>query len=165
MHITKRVSSLLAAAVVIISVAAFAIMPAASAATLTRPATHAAAGSVKERTAPKVIEAPSGCNSNNFCSYNAGNGGSLCFQTSSDRSSWPGACAGHNDGAYNRNGNSVNLYWGYNYSDAYYTLYSGNYLLYMSKNKFNECVGGGTHCAGYNDTMQNQVVSSAFNAG
>jgi hypothetical protein len=164
MHITERVSSLLAVAVVIISVAAFAIMPAASAATLTRPATHAAAGSVKERTAPKVIEAPSGCNSNNFCSYNAGNGGSLCFQTSSSVGVWPGPCLDHNDGAYNRNGNSVDLYRGLNYTDAYYTLYSGNYLLYMSKNKFNACPSGGTSCSGYNASMQNAVGSNRFNS-
>jgi hypothetical protein len=104
--------------------------------------------------------APKGCNSNNFCSYNAGNGGSLCFQTAKSVTSWPSACRDHNDGAYNRNGNSVNLYYFTYYGGAYSTLYSGNYWLYMSKNHFTTC---GNSCDGQGLAMQNNVESHQFN--
>jgi hypothetical protein len=150
-----RAVALVGTAAAIVSTLALSGVASAATAAPVRPAAPAQ---------PTASRQPDGCNNNNFCSYNAGNGGDLCFQTSSDRSEWPAACLDHNDGAYDRNGNSVNLYWGIGYSEAYYTLFSGNYLPYMSKNKFNHCVGGGTGCAGYNEAMQNQVASSAFNS-
>src|SRR5437879_2913968 len=74
----------------------------ASAATHTTAATHVSA----PRTQGAILAAPSGCNSNNFCDYSSGNGGNLCFQQSTSRSVWPLACADHNEGEYNRNGNA-----------------------------------------------------------
>ena len=103
---------------------------------------------------------PKGCNSGNFCSYNAGNGGHLCFQTNKNIGAWSDACANHNDSAYNRNGNSVNLYYFAAYGGAYATLYSGNYFLYMNQNHFNECTAS---CDGLGEAMQNNVASSKFN--
>jgi hypothetical protein len=158
-RITRRIA--LAGAIAIIApVIAIAGMASAATAAPTHPAAAPHAGLMS----PNSARQPDGCNNNNFCSYNAGNGGDLCFQTSSNKSVWPSACLDANDGAYNRNGNSINLYRGLNYTDAYFTLYSGNYLLYMSKNDFNACPNGGTNCSGYGQDMQNKVGSSRFNS-
>lgn len=125
-----------------------AITSAASASTVT---------SAKATTYTIAVSAPSGCNSGNYCSYNQGNGGSLCFQTHINQN-WPSGCANKNDSGYNRNGNAVNLYWGPSYQDAYYTLYSGHYLLYMTQNTFNQC----STCFGYGQQLADNVMSSAF---
>jgi hypothetical protein len=105
--------------------------------------------------------APGGCNSGNFCSYNKGNGGDLCFQTNVNVPYWSENCANHNQSAYNRNINSINLYYGGDYWDAYSVLGSGNYWLYMDNNYFNRC---GTDCYGLNEPMGYNVASSKFNA-
>lgn len=64
---------------------------------------RAAATATLSATNPGPTYPPSGCNAGYFCSYNQGNGGSLCFQTKSNVATWAPACAGHNDGAYNKN--------------------------------------------------------------
>ena len=138
---------------------AFAAAP-ASAATTHHTAAHHIAATHTPRGRHTRPEAPSGCNSNNFCSYNQGNGGSLCFQTSSEVYQWSNACYKHNDSAYNRNGNSVNLFYCTGYHCAYATLYSGNYWLYMNQNKFTTC---SNNCDGLNAEMMNQVASNQFN--
>ena len=135
---------------------AFAAAP-ASAATH-HAATRHAATTHSPRTRPEG--APAGCNSNNFCSYNQGNGGSLCFQTSVSVQAWRTACANHNDGAYDRNGNSVELYYYAYYDGAYAILYSGNYWLYMTQNKFTNC---SNNCDGLGEAMANNVASNYFN--
>src|SRR5215475_11397625 len=104
----------------------------ASAATQSRAATHASAS----RTDATILGAPSGCNNNNLCEYNSGNGGNLCFQTSQSSPGWPSACSYHNEGEYNRNGNAVYLFRSAFYGGCYYLLYSGHYLLYNAKDHF-----------------------------
>jgi hypothetical protein len=83
---------------------------------------------------------PDGCNNYNFCEYNAGNGGNLCFQTRKDSPSWPStpqqSCAYNNEGEYNRGSNAIIMYSGPDYAGCYYTLYSGHYLLYNADDKF-----------------------------
>lgn len=106
--------------------------------------------------------APSGCNSGNFCSYNQGNGGSLCFQTNTDTAYWPVSCADQNDSAFDNSSTAINLYWGWDYSDAYFHLCANCYLLYMTQNYFNQCPGGGTSCPGYGQAMYDNVESSKF---
>src|SRR5262249_54810072 len=76
----------------------------ASAATSARPANHISA----PKTHNTTLSPPKGCNNGNLCEYNSGNGGNLCFQTNRSRL-WPGGCAFHNEGEYNRNGNAVFL--------------------------------------------------------
>ena len=128
-------------------------------ATTAKPAPHAA-----PHAAPTVTpDSPSGCLGDNFCSYNSGNGGSLCFQSDHSLPLWAVACSNHNDGAYNRNANSVNLYYYIQYEDAYSTLYSGNYWLYMSKNYFAHCNDTNGSCTGKGQAMQNNVMSDKFN--
>ena len=142
-----------------VTLAGFGMATAASAST-TSGVAHATITAVPRADTPsaKPELTPKGCNGVNFCSYNQTNGGHLCFQTDTNRDLWPDGCADANQSAYNRNGNAVDLYFGYDYGGAYYTLYSGNYLLYMSQNSFNECKS----CAGYGDEMANNVVSSRF---
>jgi hypothetical protein len=49
---------------------------------------------------------------------------------------WPGGCAGHNEGEYNRNGNAADLI-GYNQNgECDFVLYSGHYLLYNADDHF-----------------------------
>lgn len=106
--------------------------------------------------------APSGCDSGNFCSYNQGNGGALCFQSSTSTAYWPVACADQNDSAFDNSSRAIDLYWGWDYSDAYFQLCANCYLLYMTQNYFNACPGGGTSCSGYGQEMYDNVESSKF---
>jgi hypothetical protein len=164
MRSTSRLARLLGAAVIASALTVATAGAAFAAAPASAPA-HAAASAPAAATSPGHVQAPppgapSGCNNNNFCSYNQGNGGSLCFQTSVNVQAWPGPCANHNDSAYNRNGNSVNLYYYAYYDGAYATLYSGNYWLYMSRNYFTNC---SNNCDGLHEAMQNNVASSHFN--
>lgn len=125
----------------------------ASAATHTRATTHISA----HKTHKATTLAPAGCNSNNFCEYNAGNGGDLCFQTSSNSASWPSACRDHNEGEYNRNGNAVYMYEYTLYTGCSYLLYSGHYLLYNAKDYFEY---GGDSCT--STTLEHRLASSKF---
>jgi len=123
----------------------------------------AAAPAPSQTTSVSPALAPKGCLGDNFCSYNKGNGGSLCFQSDKSKPTWATACENHNDGAYNRNANSVNLYYLPLYGGAYSTLYSGNYWLYMSKNYFSQCNDLNDSCLGKGEAMQNNVASDKFN--
>lgn len=112
--------------------------------------------------------APSGCFSGYFCSYNSGNGGGLCFQTTGTID-YPPGCADRNQGAYNNTGhdtaflNYYNLY--YSNDGAYYVLNPGHYLLYMNQNKFNACWNGTTTCPGYGQPMGDNVASVILISG
>jgi hypothetical protein len=128
----------------------------ASAATLTRAAAPTSAPTTHKATSRAPL-APSGCNNNNFCDYNSGNGGNLCFQQSTDRQYWPSACADHNEGQYNRNGNAVYMYSVAVYGDCWYLLYSGHYLLYNARDHFQ---GGPRGCT--SETLEHKLVSSRF---
>ena len=123
----------------------------ASAATNTTAATHVSAPNTHEA----IPAAPGGCNSNNFCDYSSGNGGNLCFQTSQSKAVWSIACADHNEGEYNRNGNAVYMYRNAYYSGCWYLLYSGHYLLYNAKDYFQS--GGCT-----NITLEHKLYSDRF---
>jgi hypothetical protein len=125
----------------------------AKAATRTAVITHHSDHGIRKR----PDGAPAGCNSGNYCSYNQGNGGDLCFQTHINQN-WPNGCANQNDSGYNRNGNAIDLFWGFDQSGAWYTLYSGHYLLYMTQNYFNNC----STCGGYGQQLGYNVSSSAF---
>jgi hypothetical protein len=125
----------------------------ASAATHTRAATHTSAPRAHKATP----EAPAGCNSNNFCEYNSGNGGNLCFQTNSSSAAWPTACRDHNEGEYNRHSNAVYMYRYTLWSGCWYLLYSGHYLLYNAKDYFQ---GGGDSCR--STTLEHKLASHKF---
>jgi hypothetical protein len=125
------------------------------------PASPAASPNAEGPVEPAL--APSGCASGKFCSYNKGNGGNLCFSTSSNVQYWSAACANHNQSAYNRYQNSINLYWGGDWYGAYAVLGSGNYWLYMDKNNFNRCPPSPHACTGYNEPTGYNVASSRFN--
>jgi hypothetical protein len=118
---------------------------------------QAAAATTAKTQDPPPPPAPSGCTGNNFCEYNSGNGGSLCFQTNANDPGWPGGCADHNEGEYNRNGNAVYMYDTGKYGGCYYLLYSGNYLLYNADDHFE---GGGGDCT--SETLEHKLVSSKF---
>jgi hypothetical protein len=107
---------------------------------------------------PQPEGAPAGCPSGKFCSYNQTNGGDLCFTTTSTSDLTPG-CANKNQSAYDNDSVNVELFYGAGETGAYYLLGAGDYLLYMDTNNFNHCVGGGTSCAGYGDTLGNDVHS------
>jgi hypothetical protein len=161
MHSRNRLAKLAGAAMLIAFTITLALTNAGNAfaaTTSSAPAHTTAVSHARPAVDPKL--APKGCNNGNFCSYNGGNGGSLCFQTNRNTASWPADCRDHNDSAYNRNPNSVDLYYLINYSDAYYILYQGNYLLYMNQNKFNEC---SNNCVGEGQPLQNNVESNFFN--
>jgi hypothetical protein len=100
--------------------------------------------------------APSGCNSGNLCEYNSGNGGNLCFQWSKS-ADWPGACAYHNEGEYNRNGNAVYLQGNVSGTYCEYLLYSGHYLLYNANDHFQ---GSNRTCT--NATLEHKLYSNLF---
>jgi hypothetical protein len=110
----------------------------------------------KKTKAPRTLQ-PKGCNNRQFCEYNKGNGGSLCFQTGSDSSEWPSACGYHNQGEYNRGSNAIYMYSGPGYIGCYYLLYSGNYLLYNADDDFQ---GGPEGCTTL--TMATNLDSSKF---
>ena len=152
----------LGAVMAVLTISSFGIANAAtaSAATAGRSSPEASVHLVHQgsATSAKPELTPKGCNGSNFCSYNEINGGHLCFQTDKNVTLWPEGCANSNQSAYNRNGNAVDLYWGDDYSGAYFILYSGNYLLYMSQNTFNECKS----CDGYGQEMADNVASSRF---
>jgi len=116
---------------------------------------HPAAATTAKPKAQQIPAAPSGCNSNNFCDYSSGNGGNLCFQQSTSRAVWPIACADHNEGEYNRNGNAVYMYRNAYYSGCWYLLYSGHYLLYNANDHFQS--GGCT-----NITLEHKLYSHRF---
>jgi hypothetical protein len=130
----------------------------ASAAEPTWADTHVSVPQIPEATPNAVTpDAPAGCNGNNFCEYNKGNGGNLCFQTNANRATWPTACGDHNEGEYNRNGNAVYMYDVANYGDCWYLLYSGHYLLYNANDHFE---GGGGNCT--STTLERKLASSKF---
>ena len=109
----------------------------------------------KQAKAPKVLQ-PSGCNNNNFCEYNQGNGGDLCFQWSKN-GTWPLACQDHNEGEYNRNGNAVYMFQQAGEIGCDYLLYSGHYLLYNAKDYFQ---GPGDTCQ--DQTLEHKLRSNSF---
>jgi hypothetical protein len=109
--------------------------------------------------APSPEGAPDGCVPGDFCSYNEGNGGDLCWSTTSSYANLPAACADENDSAYNYGATAYNLYYYTGETGAYYTLGAESYLLSMSTNYFNHCPGGGTACAGYGDPVGYNVES------
>jgi len=116
-------------------------------------------GASTRASTPKKTEvpaAPSGCNNYNLCEYNAGNGGNLCFQTRNNEN-WPGACAGHNEGEYNRASRAVYMYSQTGYAGCDYLLYSGHYLLYNSKDHFQ---GPDAPCR--TETLEHKLHSSKF---
>ena len=129
-------------------------------------AARANASSPVPPSAPKAssvpLSAPKGCFSGYFCSYNSGNGGNLCFQTTGT-TDYPPGCAYENDGAYNNSVHNTAFLNYYSLSDsnagAYYVLDAGHYLLYMTQNKFNACWNGTTSCPGYGHTMWDSVGS------
>jgi hypothetical protein len=115
---------------------------------------HAAAVTTAKPQVPPP--APSGCNNGNLCEYNSGNGGNLCFQWSKS-ADWPGACAYHNEGEYNRNGNGVYLQGNVNGTYCEYLLYSGHYLLYNANDHFQ---GSNHTCT--NATLEHKLYSNLF---
>jgi hypothetical protein len=166
MHLINRpirlasVMAVTVAAAMTIAAGAAGASVTATARTSTHSTTAHAAASAVTKPTPKtqnVPQQPAGCNGNNLCEYNAGNGGSLCFQTNTNRAEWPGGCADHNEGEYNRNSNAVYMYDVGNYGDCWYLLYSGNYLLYNSKDHFE---GGGGSCK--SETLEHKLASSRF---
>lgn len=154
--------------VTIVAVAAVAVMGTAvtgASASTTAPARTAAHSATAHAvTSPastpkknKVVpRAPGGCNNYNLCEYNAGNGGNLCFQTRANEN-WPGACAGHDEGEYNRGSRAVDMYSQTGYAGCVYLLYSGHYLLYNSKDHFQ---GPDSLCRG--ETLEHKLHSSRF---
>ena len=147
------------------TVAAITVMSSANASTTApaRPAAQAATAhgaasptkAPKSTKTPKVL-APGGCNNYNFCEYNAGNGGDLCFQTRQNSSTWPSACAYHNEGEYNRGSSAVKMWSAPGYKGCYYLLYSGHYLLYNENDKFQ----GPSGCT--NTELEHNLTSSDF---
>lgn len=115
--------------------------------TVTSPATKAKKTRASER------RAPGGCNNYNFCEYNSGNGGNLCFQTRNNQN-FPGACADHNEGEYNRRSSAVYMYSQSDYHGCDYLLYSGHYLLYNAKDHFQ---GPNQSCR--DETLEHRLVS------
>lgn len=144
MHLTKRairlVTVMAAASAIALTLGTSAAMAAPVKTAPHSTTAHAAAVTPGK---PKVQYQPSGCNNNNFCDYSSGNGGNLCFQNSNSVAVWPVACADHNEGEYNRNGNAVYMYRNAYYSGCWYLLYSGHYLLYNAKDHFQSggCTG------------------------
>jgi hypothetical protein len=131
----------------------------APARTATHSTTAHAAPSPATKSTPKTKNAPlapAGCNNGNLCEYNAGNGGNLCFQTNRN-TGWPGGCAYHNEGEYNRNGNGVYMYGPVAGHTCDYLLYSGHYLLYNANDHFE---GGGGSCTSY--TLEHKLGWSDF---
>ena len=138
----------------------------ASAATHRRAGNHISA----PRTHKAVPAAPAGCNSDNFCEYNAGNGGNLCFQyrPSTNGHNWPAACARKNYGEYNRWGNAVYMFGyagsGFGLEECYYLLYSGHYLLDNTHDYFQGVWSGGTNQDTCTDKSLKQDVGASQGA-
>jgi hypothetical protein len=144
-----RIAAAFALSSMLVTVAGASIASASSTTTTTTTATALA---------PPPPSAPAGCGSGYFCSYKNGNGGNLCFSTTATSNLSPG-CNTDIDSSYNNMAVNNELFYGSGESGAYYLLGAGNYLLYMSANSFNTCLGGGTSCTGYNTVMQNHVYS------
>lgn len=120
------------------------------------PASHATTASA---TAPRGH--PKGCGTAHFCSYQKGNGGSICYNTPKSVPSWSKKCRTV-DSVYNNGAAAgVRLYWGTHYSDAWYCLGNTDYLLHMTQNKFNQGKGK----PGYKQPMGNHVKSSGLGSG
>jgi hypothetical protein len=98
---------------------------------------------------------PAGCSTAHFCSYRDGNGGRLCYNTTSSIKSWSTSCREVDSVFNNGAAAAARLYYGTSYTGAHYCLASGHYLLYMTKNTFN--VGAGK--SGYQQPMANHVKS------
>jgi hypothetical protein len=126
-------------------------------------ASAATSTSANQTSTPRSVQRPhqpGGCNSNQFCEYNQGNGGDLCFSTAESRN-WPAPCALENEGEYNRNGNAVYMHQGPNQLYCWYLLYSGHYLLYNADDYFQGgSKPGGGSCTG--ETLEHKLASSSF---
>lgn len=114
-----------------------------------------------------VPAAPSGCPTEAFCVYQRGNGGGLCGIFYGNSSDWGPGCANNEDSVFNNgtpcNGcQDVNIYWGSNYTGAYYCLPMGHYLLYMTQNVFNRTQSGPGGSDGYNQVMAYNAVSNKW---
>jgi hypothetical protein len=133
----------------LIAVAALVAVPAAGA--LAAPVSHATTSSAK---APRGN--PAGCGTAHFCSYKNGNGGNICYNTPNSIASWSTACRTVDTVYNNGAAAAVRLYWGTNYTDAWYCLGNGDYLLHMTQNTFNQ----GSGKPGYQQPMANHVKSS-----
>src|ERR1019366_5526174 len=62
---------------------------------------------------------PSGCNPGNFCTYEQGNGGTLCEQMNST-SNLSGACIPATDSVFNNSSVNVKIYYGLGNTGAFY---------------------------------------------
>ena len=157
MHLANRairlVTGMVATAAIALTLGASAAGAAVAAPVGTTPHSTTAAVTTAK---PQVPATPSGCNNGNLCEYNSGNGGNLCFQTNRSET-WPGGCAAHNEGEYDRNGNAVYMF-GYNqYGACTYLLYSGHYLLYNANDHFQN---GAKNCTSL--TLEHRLLSSQF---
>jgi hypothetical protein len=153
---TNRIAGLMALTASVVLAMAVISSTAAYAVTHAREANQASVSRTHKATQHGISQ-PAGCNKNNLCEYNQGNGGDLCFQTDKSRA-WPHACAFHNEGEYNRNGNSVTLKG--KVGDDFrctYLLYSGHYLLYNAKDHFQ---GSGDTCT--RATLEHKLWANIF---
>ena len=107
--------------------------------------------------------APDGCFAGYYCSYNQGNGGSLCWTTSGSANLSSG-CADHNDSGYNDSSAVTNLHYCFGYECAYYALGAGDYLLYMTENTFYSCANNNyaNRCVGLNIEVGYNLASVYF---
>jgi hypothetical protein len=135
----------------LIAVAALVAAPATGAI-----ASHASHAATSSATAPR--NHPAGCGTAHFCSYKKGNGGNICYNTPNSIRSWSKACRTVDSVFNNGAAAGVRLYWGTNYTDAWYCLGNEDYLLYMTKNTFNKGKGK----PGYKQPMANHVKSSGL---
>lgn len=106
---------------------------------------------------------PEGCTFGYYCTYNSGNGGTLCEQIDTNSNLRTG-CRNENESGYNNTyGRTVHLRWGVitTVNSTFYALGAGDYLLYMTENYFNDCPGGGETCYGWGESMGYNVASVA----
>jgi hypothetical protein len=137
----------------LVAIAAMALAPAAGALAAAHPTAHVA-------THPGVLRPhgkPAGCGTANFCSYKKGNGGSICYDNSNNQPSWSTNCRTVDSVFNNGAAAAVRLYFDTNYGGAWYCLGNGDYLLYMTKNTFDD---GGSTKDGHGQPMGNHVKSS-----
>jgi hypothetical protein len=105
---------------------------------------------------------PAGCGTAHFCSYQQGNGGSICYNTATTYiAAWSAKCQTV-DSVFNNGASAgVRLYYLTNAGGADYCLGNTDYLLYMTQNTFDE----GSGKSGYGQPMGNHVKSSRFGGG
>jgi hypothetical protein len=103
-------------------------------------------------------DGPSGCTAGDFCTYENGNGGTLCEQFDSTQN-LSTTCAGDTDSSFDNSSVGVELFAGVSEGGAYYFLGASDYLLYETTNDFNQC---GVSCGDYGGEIYNHLQSVQF---